>query len=159
MRLTRISHPAHMDTRIAAKICKERGLRFTPRRRQVLEALLACNGPVSAYGLIRMLEHRLGRRINPPTIYRALEFLQEQALVIRIETRNAFLPAHGPGGEHVGAYFLCDSCDMVQKVDLPDLHREVADCARQLGFDVGRRIIELQGTCADCRSTDEEGAR
>ncbi len=54
-----------------ARLCQERGVRFTPLRRIAYEVLLAAGGPASAYDLQRALELRLGRRVSPPTVYRA----------------------------------------------------------------------------------------
>ena len=59
-------------------------------RRRVLEALLASHQPLGAYELIDRLAVR-GARPAPITIYRALDFLREQGLVHRIESRNAFI--------------------------------------------------------------------
>ena len=59
-------------------------------RRRVLEALLASHQPIGAYELIDRLAVR-GQRPAPITVYRALDFLREQELVHRIESRNAFI--------------------------------------------------------------------
>lgn len=89
--------PAYtLSIRSAARICAERGVRFTALRRLALEALLEFNGPVGAYDLLRALERKLGKSVGPPTAYRALEFLQEHGFVTRIETRNAFVPSSHP---------------------------------------------------------------
>ena len=74
----------------AEAICAARKERLTPIRRRVLEALLASHQPLGAYELIDRLAVR-GARPAPITIYRALDFLREQGLVHRIESRNAFI--------------------------------------------------------------------
>lgn len=133
------------------RICAERGVRFTPLRRTVLEVLLKFDGPVGAYELLRALGHRLGRPLAPPTAYRALNFLLEQGFISRIETRNAFVPSTHPQDRHAGAFFLCNSCGATVELELAGLADVLAERAASLGFQVGRRVIELQGTCADCR--------
>lgn len=136
-----------------AQICSERGVKFTALRRIAFEALLEFNGPVGAYDLIRALQRRLGKPVGPPTAYRALEFLQENGFVTRIETRNAFLPSAHPEDPATGAFFLCNHCGATLEMDLTELEAEFANRAAKLGFRVGRRIVELQGTCADCQET------
>src|ERR1039458_9984114 len=74
----------------AEAICAARKQRLTPVRRRVLEALLASHAPLGAYELIDRLA-LCGARPAPITIYRALDFLREQGLAHRIESRNAFI--------------------------------------------------------------------
>ena len=75
---------AHAET-----LCAARAQRLTPIRRQVLEALLASHKPLGAYEII---DHLAGdTRPAPITVYRALDFLRDNGLVHRIESRNAFV--------------------------------------------------------------------
>ena len=55
--------------------CVARGLRLTPIRKQVLEALYTTHRPMSAYDLIDTLSEGGQKRHAPVTVYRALEFL------------------------------------------------------------------------------------
>lgn len=134
-------------------ICAERGVRFTPLRRTALEVLLEFNGPVGAYDLLRALEQRLGKTVGPPTAYRALEFLLEQGFISRIETRNAFVPSTHPEDRNAGVFFLCNQCGATVELDLGGVADALSERAAALGFHVGRRVVELQGTCADCQET------
>lgn len=134
-------------------ICAERGVRFTPLRRMALEVLREFNGPVGAYDLLRALGQRLGRPLAPPTAYRALEFLMEQGFVRRIETRNAFLLAPNPQQGNAGVFFLCNHCGATVEMEAGGLADVLAESAASLGFDIGRRVVELQGICADCKDS------
>lgn len=134
-------------------ICAERGVRFTPLRRSALEVLLEFNGPVGAYDLLKALGERLGRPLAPPTAYRALEFLLEQGFISRIETRNAFVPSTHPEDRNAGVFFLCNQCGATVELDLGGVADALSERAAALGFHVGRRVVELQGTCADCQET------
>ena len=74
----------------AEALCAERAQRLTPIRRQVLEVLLESHKPLGAYEIMdRAAAH--GARPAPITIYRALDFLRDNGLVHRIESRNAFV--------------------------------------------------------------------
>lgn len=149
--------PARMPSiEAVAHICAERGVRFTPLRRAALEVLREFDGPVGAYDLLHALGRRLGRRLAPPTAYRALEFLLEQGFVRRIETRNAFLPSTRPEDRSAGVFFLCNHCGATVEMEAGGLADILARSAASLDFQVGRRVVELQGTCADCR--DAAGA-
>ena len=94
-------------------MCRERAQRLTPIRRDVLEALLASHKPLGAYEIIERTAPR-GTRPAPITVYRALDFLMENGLVHRIESRNAFVACvrnHGAGDLVV--FLICERCGAV----------------------------------------------
>src|SRR6266581_5401920 len=64
---------------VAEARCIERGQRLTPIRRDVLAALLVSHRPLGAYEIMERLAPS-GPRPAPITVYRALEFLRENAL-------------------------------------------------------------------------------
>src|SRR5665647_3966399 len=74
----------------AERVCERRAQKFTPIRRQVLQALLSSHRPLGAYEVIDELAKSMPRPA-PITAHRALDFLIENGLVHRIESRNAFL--------------------------------------------------------------------
>ena len=82
-------------------------------RRRVLEALLASHAPLGAYELIDRLAEQ-GARPAPITIYRALDFLREQGLVHRIESRNAFIACvHNHASGDPVVFLICEKCGAV----------------------------------------------
>src|SRR5580693_2707803 len=96
--------------------CAARAQRLTPIRRHVLEALLASHKPLGAYEIIEHLAQHgpAQNRPAPITIYRALDFLRDNGLVHRIESRNAFVACgrnHGP--DALVAFLLCERCGAV----------------------------------------------
>jgi len=138
--------------RLAAALCAERGARMTTLRRAVLEVLWQAGRPAGAYDLMSRLQARFGRRFTPPSVYRALEFLLDQGLIARIESRNAFVPCAHPERPHACVFLVCDHCGTSAEVENPELEALMARDARTLGFRIARRVVELQGTCAACRT-------
>ncbi len=61
----------------AERVCKERAQKFTPIRRQVLQALLSSHRPLGAYEVIDELAKSMPRPA-PITVYRALDFLMDE---------------------------------------------------------------------------------
>src|SRR5690606_29397539 len=85
----------------AERVCAGRGARLTELRRRVLELVWQSHRPVGAYPLLAALG-RDGHAPAPPTVYRALDFLQAQGLVHRIESRNAYVGCPHPETDHTG---------------------------------------------------------
>jgi Fur family zinc uptake transcriptional regulator len=139
----------------AGQICAGRGAR-TDLRREVLGLILDSDGPTGAYDLLDRLRGSRGGAA-PPTVYRALDFLQEQGLVHRLERLSAFVGcvAHEPQ-EHAAQFLICRSCGRVTELEDHELAHALADAAERLGFTVGKATIEAEGQCAACASGDAE---
>lgn len=133
----------------AEQQCQQRGVRFTPIRRRVLEMIALADGGLKAYDLLDKLavEHASAR---PPTVYRALDFLIEQGLVHRIESLNAYVACPCPEHAHGFQLLICRLCGRVEELHLDDVNAQLASRARGLGFRVERQTIELLGTCEGC---------
>ena len=150
---TSSSRPTAMVNALAAatSLCRERGAQLTEVRKSLLEMLWQAGQPLGAYELMPRLEAVLGRRLTPPTVYRSLDFLVNQGLVSRIESRNAFVPCAHPEHPHACVFFVCERCSTSVEVENHALERLIARDAGALGFEINRRVIELQGMCAQCR--------
>ena len=103
---------------------------MTEPRRRVLELLLASGEPVKAYDLIAAYGLD-GQAAKPPTVYRALEFLERQGLAHRIAS-------------------ICDCCGAAVEVAPPAM-AGLGDPAAKHGYVLERVAIEGHGLCPDCR--------
>ncbi len=123
--------------------------RLTAPRRRVLELLLEADGPQKAYDLIAAFgEH--GEPAKPPTVYRALEFLERLGFAHRIESLNAYVPCRIDGGEHRAAFLICDCCGAAQEFE-PDFTAQLA-AAEAAGYQVATITLEARGRCSACRA-------
>ncbi len=140
---------------LAVSICGSRGARLTKMRLLTLKLLLENRGPRGAYELAEALKLRGAHSVRPPTVYRALDFLMEQGLVSKIESRNAYIPCAHPERRHICIFFICGSCE--ESVELEDqrLERLISEDATLLEFSVARRVVEVEGTCKHCLAEDE----
>jgi Fur family zinc uptake transcriptional regulator len=140
----------------AAGLCAARGARLTELRRDVLGLILESESPTGAYDLLDRLRARRGGGA-PPTVYRALDFLQEQGLVHRLERLSAFvgcvdMHADAASHPHQGAaqFLICRRCGRATEIDDPALAEALAAAARRVGFTVAGATIEAEGVCASC---------
>src|SRR5215471_16072978 len=138
----------------AELLCAARGQRLTPLRRKVLETLAGSHRTLGAYEIMDRLAGQ-GPRPAPITVYRALDFLLEQGLVHRIESRNAFLACIGDHGEVAAAattvFLICERCGAVGESSSAAVAKTLQAAARAAGFTPKARVIEVTGVCAHCR--------
>jgi Fur family zinc uptake transcriptional regulator len=137
--------------RHAEGVCAKRAQKFTPIRRQVLQALLSSHRPLGAYEVIDELAKSMPRPA-PITVYRALDFLMENGLVHRIESRNAFLAcAHDHDAAAMVAFLICERCGSVGEIPAAPVAQSLNAAARANGFAPKLSVVEITGTCAHCQ--------
>lgn len=125
--------------------CARRGLSLTPIRRRVLELLVEAGGPVKAYDLLAALKP--DGAAQPPTVYRALDFLTKSGLAHKVEALNAYTAClHGSEPGDAAELFICEACGEVQE---RHTHRHCEDHLPD-GFEVERSVIEHYGRCGRC---------
>ncbi|TAL31894.1 MAG: transcriptional repressor [Phenylobacterium sp.] len=122
--------------------------RLTAPRRRVLELLLSADAPLKAYDLIAAFGQH-GEPAKPPTVYRALEFLERLGFAHRIESLNAYVPCRIEGG-HMAAFLICDCCGEAAEFQ-PDLSA-ARDAASRTGYAVRAITLEARGLCAACQA-------
>ncbi|MGH6999601.1 MAG: Fur family transcriptional regulator [Phenylobacterium sp.] len=124
--------------------------RLTTPRRRVLELLLEADGPQKAYDLIAAFGTH-GEPAKPPTVYRALEFLERLGFAHRIESLNAYVPCRIDGAEHRAAFLICDCCGAAEEFE-PDFTAQLA-AAEAAGYQVATITLEARGRCSACRAS------
>lgn len=139
----------------ARALCEARGVRLTDLRLQVLELIWQNHKPLGAYTIMEMLAQANTRRVAPPTVYRALDFLLEQGLIHRINVLNAFIGCPAPGVKHQNYFLICHRCGVAMELDNPALSNQVQALASSAGFEVTSESLEISGVCGHCREHHE----
>ena len=122
--------------------------RLTAPRKRVLELLLEADAPLKAYDLIAAFGEA-GQPAKPPTVYRALEFLERLGFVHRIESLNAYVPCRLDGVGHKAAFLICECCGAAEEFE-PDFTPQLAAAATH-GYAVSGITLEARGLCPACR--------
>ncbi len=127
----------------AERVCEKRAQKFTPIRRQVLQALLSSHRPLGAYEVIDELAKSMPR---------PLDFLMDNGLVHRIESRNAYLAcAHDHDAAAMVAFLICEHCGSVGEIPAAPVAQSLNAAARSSGFTPKLSVVEITGTCAHCQ--------
>ena len=114
----------------------------------MLELLLEAEAPLKAYDMIAAYASG-GPPAKPPTVYRALDFLEKQGFAHRIESLNAYVPCRIRGAEHRAAFLICECCGSAQEVE-PDFSPVLA-AAGLAGYSIRGLTLEARGLCPACR--------
>ncbi len=133
------------DLRLTAE-----GERMTAPRLRVLELLLAAGEPVKAYDLIARFGAD-GQPAKPPTVYRALEFLERKGLAHRIASISAYVACTSGSVDHAAAFLICDCCGATAEVSAP-VAGDLGRAAEAAGYVIARTTIEAHGRCPACRA-------
>ena len=146
-------HDACIETALEAaqKICEERETRFTPLRQRVLELVWSKHEPITAYEVLELLS-RGQKKVAPPTVYRALDFLIAEGFVHRIESLNSFVGCSDPAHKHQGHFMICTKCRNVTEMNESSLHNVIENAAKENGYSYENSILEVAGVCENCRN-------
>ena len=132
------------DLRLTAE-----GERMTAARLRVLELLLTAGEPVKAYDLIARFGED-GQPAKPPTVYRALEFLERKGLAHRIASISAYVACTSGSVDHAAAFLICDCCGATTEVSAP-VAGDLGRAAEAAGYAIVRTTIEAHGRCPACQ--------
>jgi Fur family zinc uptake transcriptional regulator len=135
----------------AEQLCMLRGVQLTPIRHQVLELIWASHKAVKAYDLLDLIKP-LQQAAKPATIYRALDFLLEQGLIHRVESLNAFVGCRCSEQQHEQLLLICKQCQEVEERSAAEVMQTLAHEAKQAGFIIHSKAVEIHGICGNCKS-------
>ena len=133
----------------AQQICAQKKLRFTPNRQYVFQLMAKQKGAISAYDLLEKLKLH-DNKAQPPTIYRALDFLLENHFIHRVESINAYLMCDHFGCEHPMQLLICDQCKSVIALNDPVIDDAFLAQAKLSGFKITNKVLEAHGICYNC---------
>jgi Fur family transcriptional regulator, zinc uptake regulator len=136
-----------------------RGMRDMPRqssRRKnpsiVYDVLMDSDRPLTAYQILERVRP-LGLN-GPPTVYRALEMLQQEGRVHRLQSINAFAVCHRNRDDQKGASFMiCSTCGVADEIHDTRLETILAEWKTRAQFSTDCQTVELLGTCGKCSDT------
>ena len=129
----------------------ERGLRMTPQRQLVLDAVRELKHATPEQICQRV--QRVTPTVNITTVYRTLELLEKLNLV-----RHTHLGHGAPSysvEEHEHVHLVCHSCGRVDEVPCGLLDQLSAALDQGHGFRLDASHLALSGTCRECIAEQE----
>lgn len=141
-----------VETGSLARLIRTAGLRLTPQRTLVLEALAeATPAHLSADDVWRTVAGRYSG-INRSTVYRVLEQLTELGLVAQHRHGGSAARYELRRGDSHHHHLRCSSCGAIADLEADDLAVLERRVRKRLGFQLADVGQTLEGTCAACRA-------
>lgn len=129
-----------------------RGLRMTPQRQMVLDAVRAL-GHGTPEAICAQVQ-RQAPAVNISTVYRSLDLLSELGVVRHTHLGHGAPTYSVDTHEHV--HLVCHQCQAVTEIDPAELAPLSDQLARQHGFTLDATHLALSGTCARCAGADPD---
>ena len=138
----------------AEQQCKSRGARLTVKRKQILTGLVESSKALSAYELIDFCNQRYGHNLPPMSVYRILDFLEQQDLVHKLNLANKYVASVHITCDHerrVPQFLICRSCNKVKEFSVNESTiSEFSKSATNAGFEFYNPQVELNCLCSSC---------
>lgn len=138
----------------AEKSLTANGKQLTAKRKLILSALVDSKKELSAYEIVDYCKEFYSENIKPMSVYRILEFLEEEHLVHKLNVSSKYIACSHITCEHehgVAQFLICSSCGKVS-----ELTTEAAVItglqahARKQGFTVTSPQLEINCVCDEC---------
>jgi Fur family ferric uptake transcriptional regulator len=127
----------------------ERGLRWTPQRRTLIDVLAGTDGHVTGAELIERCR-QVDPTTIPSTVYRTLDVLEEIGVVSHSHAADGREEFHVlPVVEH--GHLECRHCRSTWEIPATEAAELVAALEVRRGFNVDVSHLSISGTCAACQ--------
>lgn len=134
----------------------ERGLRWTPQRRIIVEVISQADGHVTGAALVDRCRE-LDPMTIPSTVYRTLDVLEELGLVSHSHGADGREEFHVlPVIEH--GHLHCNDCGETWEIGAPEAAGLVRSVERRHGFAVDLSHLSIGGRCRQCADRQSRGS-
>ena len=131
------------------KTLKQKGLKLTPQRKLIIDAIHETEAHLTAEEIIAHVQARMPE-VHKSTIYRTLELLEGAGCVFKSELGDHSIYHHAEEGHH--HHLVCSRCGKTIECD-EDLFTSVeGSLVEKYGFRFDFNHLVMSGLCEECRS-------
>ena len=132
----------------------ERGLRWTPQRRLLVDVLAGTDGHITGAELVERCREQ-DPVVTPSRVYRTLDVLEDIGLIRHAHGLDGREEFHvRPAREH--GHMHCSVCHGVWEIAGDDVAGLVRDFERERGFRVDLGHLSVVGICRECREESDD---
>jgi len=140
----------HNECTLFAEFLAGQGLKFTPERRAVLEAVFEIHRHFDADEMVNIIKQR-DKKISRATVYRTLDLLVKGGFVRAMELGDAKKVYEHIIGHRHHDHMICTECGRTIEFDedlIESLQQQVCD---RLNFQPHRHSLRIFGLCEGCQ--------
>lgn len=130
------------------------GIKLTPKREAVLQALVSMEKPASAYDVVDQYRASTGDKIAPMSAYRMLDLMVEAGVAHKLKTINKYVGCSHLCCDHdhgTTQFLICTDCESVSEARVPDsLITSLQTSLDGQNFQLNKNQLELHGLCGQC---------
>ena len=138
----------------AEQHCKSQGARFSEKRKHILTGLVESSKALSAYELIDFCKQRYGHNLPPMSVYRILDFLEQQNLIHKLNLANKYVACMHISCDHdhrVPQFLICRTCNSVKEISIEQsTFSKLSESVESAGYGLYRHQVELDCLCENC---------
>jgi len=135
---------------VFAEFLRSKGLKNTPERRQILEAVFSMHNHFEVDELLIKMRQTYKKRVSKATIYRSLPLLVECGLI-----REAIFMDKHTHYEHIFGHsehehIVCINCRKIVEFADKSLQLALEEVAEKYNFRKLSHKLEIDGLCEEC---------
>lgn len=125
------------------------GVRLTPQRAMVLDAVYHSDGHLTAEEVYDKV-HAHSPQVDLSTVYRNLGFLRQRGLIGELRLEGQPVRFEAVRDEHRHHHAVCTACGRMLEIDHNDLAGLEATLLSKYGFRLESMHLTLSGLCEQC---------
>lgn len=133
---------------------REHGLKYTPERQMLLEAVLANDQHFEAEQLLIAMRQS-GKKVAKATIYRTLPLLVDCGLIKQVQFGDKLAHYEHMLGQAPHDHMVCRKCRRIIEFDSSEVVNLRNELAARQGFHVSGHRFQITGLCAGCAHLEE----
>ena len=137
------------EIEILEKFIREKGLRYTPQREEILKVFLSVEKHLSAEELHRLVRKKYAG-IGYVTVYRTMKLLQEAGLASEIDFGDGVTRFEHRYGHGHHDHLICIKCGSYTEVVKPKIEKLQDRLAKERRFIPLRHKLQIFGICSKC---------
>jgi Fur family ferric uptake transcriptional regulator len=154
MSTTSPSHASDATWNDVRERLHERGLRWTPQRRLLVDVLSKTDSHITGAELVERCRAE-DPEVTPSTVYRTLDVLEDIGLIRHAHGLDGREEFHvRPVREH--GHLHCSVCHRAWEIGAEDVKGLVRGFDRERGFRIDLGHLSVVGVCRDCREATED---
>ena len=141
-----------MDTQTAyLERLRPAGGKRSSKRDLIVSVFLHQDGHLSADDLVDLMRHQ-DQKISRATVYRTLQWMVDAGIARKVDFGEGRFRFEHSYRHPRHFHLVCKSCNRSSEFLSSDIEVLLEEIAAARGFEAGRSVLQIYGTCEDCQA-------